>query len=64
MREKEMLYSNHLSSTASITTAIAASSSFASAEEQDFETDSVTTDKFEAYDPTSMTFRLQLVVQY
>ena len=59
MREKEMLYSNHLSSAA-----IAASSSFASAEEQDFETDSVTTDLFEAIEPSSMKSRLQLVVQY
>ena len=49
---------------ASITAAIAASSSFTSAEEQDFETDSVTTDLFEANEPSSMTFRLQLVVQY
>jgi hypothetical protein len=50
-----------LTSAASITAAIAASSSCTSVEEQDFETDSVTTDLFEAIEPSSMTFRLQLV---
>ena len=64
MRGKETMYSNHLSSAPSITAAIAASSSCTSVEEQDFETDSVTTDLFEATEPSSMTFRLQLVVQY
>jgi hypothetical protein len=59
-----MLLSYHLSSAASITAAIAASSSCNSVEEQDFDADSVTTDLFEAMEPSSMTFRLQLVVQY
>jgi hypothetical protein len=56
------LYSNHLTSAASITAAIAASSSCTSVDEQDFETDSVTTDLFEAIEPSSMTFRLQFVI--
>jgi hypothetical protein len=62
MRGKGNLYSNHLTSAASITAAIAASSSCTSVEEQDFDNDSVTTDLFEAMEPSSMTFRLQFVV--
>lgn len=58
-----MSYTNHLSSAASTTAVIAASSSCTSVEEQDFEVDSVTTDLFEAIEPSSMTFRLQLVTQ-
>ena len=64
MRGKGNLNSNHLSSAPSITAAIAASSSCTSVDELDFETNSVTPDLFEATEPSSMTFRLQLVEKY